>query len=111
MEAVDLSIKIQSFSWKIKFLVLDHCPVPCILGDNFLTAAKMQLDFADHRYSFLFQPEKKFQFWSLGITKRSLQEFPCSQDVFSHLICGSVKHVADDSARLNDLIRDFPALF
>jgi hypothetical protein len=51
-EAVTLSIKIQLFSWKIRFLVLDSCPVPCILGADFLTATKMRLDFATRRYSF-----------------------------------------------------------
>jgi hypothetical protein len=106
-EAFTLSIKIQSFSWKISLLVLDYCPVPCILGADFLTVAKMRLDFATCRYSFLFKPEQEFEFASLDVTKRLWQEFPCPRDAFSPLMCGSVKNVVDDSSSLKELMQYF----
>jgi hypothetical protein len=110
-EAVTLPMKIQSFSWKIRLLVLDYCPVPCILGADVLTVAKMRLDFVTRRYSFLFKPEQEFEFTSLDVTQHLSQEFPCHQEAFSSLMCGSLKNVVDDSFSLEDLMHDFPALF
>jgi hypothetical protein len=110
-EAVILSIKIQIFSWKVRFLVLEDCPVPCILGADFLMTAKMRLDFATRRYSFGFKPETEFEFAWLDVTKRAPQEFPCPREESSHLMCESVKEVAEDSGTLNNLMQDFPALF
>jgi hypothetical protein len=103
-EAVTLFIKIQLFSWKIRFLVLDHCPVPCILGADFLTTAKMRLDFATRRYSFGFKPEQEFEFACLDVTKQASQEFPCPREEFGPLMCGSVNDVAEDSFLLNILV-------
>jgi hypothetical protein len=40
-QAVVLTVKIHSFSWKVRFLVIEHCPVPSILGVDFLTLAKV----------------------------------------------------------------------
>jgi hypothetical protein len=56
-EAVILGIKVNSFLWKYRFLVLDYCLIPCILGVDFLAFAKVRIDFAACRYTFLFQPE------------------------------------------------------
>jgi hypothetical protein len=56
MLAVVLSIKVDLFSWKVRFPVFDHCPVPCILGVDFLTSTQIQIDFTPCWYSFHFQP-------------------------------------------------------
>jgi hypothetical protein len=55
-EAGICNIKIQSFSWKLKFLVFDHCPVPCLLGTDFMSLANMKLNFGNSCYSFGFEP-------------------------------------------------------
>jgi hypothetical protein len=47
-------------SWKIRFFMSEHCPVPCILGVDFFTLAKVRMDFATRRYSFAFQLETAF---------------------------------------------------
>jgi hypothetical protein len=36
IQAVTMSVKLQEFSWKVRFLVFEHCPVPCVLGVDFL---------------------------------------------------------------------------
>jgi hypothetical protein len=45
-KAVSIQIKLHSFSWRYIVLVLDNSPVPSILGADFLSFVKMQLDFA-----------------------------------------------------------------
>jgi hypothetical protein len=57
-EAVICIIKIQSFSWKLKFLVFDQCPVPCLLGTDFMSLANMKLNFSNSCYSFGFEPSR-----------------------------------------------------
>ena len=101
----------HSFSWKVRFLVFEYCPVPCILGVDFLTFAKVRIDFSTCRYSFAFQPETEFEFQSLDFCRHSSQTFPCSEDAFSCLICSCLPGVPDDRAKLDELIRGFPALF
>jgi hypothetical protein len=44
-EVVVLGIKVHSISWKFKFLVLGDCPIPCILGVDLFTFAKVRIDF------------------------------------------------------------------
>lgn len=50
-DAIFCSFKIQSFSWKFKLLVFDQCPVPCILGTDLMSFAKVRLLFTSHCYS------------------------------------------------------------
>jgi hypothetical protein len=56
-EVVVLGIKMP-FSWKFMFSVLGDCPIPCILGVDFFTFAKVRIDFVARRYNFLFHPER-----------------------------------------------------
>jgi hypothetical protein len=44
-EVIVLVIKIHSFAWKFNFLVLDKCPITCILGVDFMTFATVRKDF------------------------------------------------------------------
>lgn len=44
-EVAVLEVRIQSSSWKFQFFILDNCPIPCILGVNFLRMAKVRIDF------------------------------------------------------------------
>jgi hypothetical protein len=48
MHASIFTVKIQSLSCKVKFFIFEHCPIPCILGVDFLAFAKVRLDFATH---------------------------------------------------------------
>jgi predicted aspartyl protease len=110
-EVIVLEIKIHSFSWKFNFLVLDKCPIPCILGVDFMIFAKVRIDFSTRRYNFLFQPEMDFSFESFDIAKCNSQEFPCFNDVLRSLLCGSLPDDSLHSAEITAFIRSFPALF
>jgi hypothetical protein len=80
-----LSIKVDHFSCKVRFLLFDHCPVPCILGVEFLMSAQILIDFAALRYSFRFQSEKNFSFQCFDFCRGPSHRFPCSEDAFRHL--------------------------
>jgi hypothetical protein len=67
-EAVSLQIKLHSFSWKYDFLVFGDFPVPCILGADFLSFAKMQLDFATSSYTFAFEGSCRYNFEPLDFS-------------------------------------------
>jgi hypothetical protein len=45
-QAVILRVKVHSFSWKTRFLIFEHCSVPCDLGINFLARANVRMDLA-----------------------------------------------------------------
>jgi hypothetical protein len=110
-QAVILSIKLELFSWKVRFLGFDQCPVPSILGVDFLSSAQVQLDFAARRYSFSFHPEKNFQFQEFDFGRDSSRKFPCPEDVFRSLASPCLPIVSDRSAELDSLLRSFPSLF
>jgi hypothetical protein len=78
-EIAGLSIKIHSFSWKVRFLVLRDCPLPCILGVDFLTKAKVHIDFAAQKYCFLFRPEREFTWEQFKQARILSREFPSPQ--------------------------------
>jgi hypothetical protein len=110
-QAVVLPIKLHGVSWKVRFLVLDHCPIPSILGVDFLTSAQVRIDFAVRRFSFVFQSDEEFEFWCPELSKLPSLQFPCSEDAFSHLTCPCLPAVPDHSTELDELIWSFPALF
>jgi hypothetical protein len=110
-EVAVLQIKLQTFSWKFRFLVLKECPIPCILGVNFLAMAKLRVDFVARRYSFQFHPEQEFEFESLDLAVAASQHFPSPIERVASLLCGSVSAESSGSAELRELIRSFPALF
>jgi hypothetical protein len=74
-------------------------------------SARVRLDVAVSRYSFGFQPDKQFDFWCLDFCKHPFQLFPCSEEAFIRLTSHCFPAVQDVSARLDQLIRRFPALF
>jgi hypothetical protein len=76
-EVIVLGIKIHSFAWEFNFPVLDKCPITCILGVDFMTFAKVRLEFSTPRYNFPFEPEMDSPFGSFDIAKRNSQEFRC----------------------------------
>ena len=61
-ETAVLGIKIGIFSWKWRFSILRDSPIPCILGVDFMSHTKVQLDFVARKYSFRFCPEQDFDF-------------------------------------------------
>jgi hypothetical protein len=71
-----LSIKIGSFSWKWRFSILRNSPIPGILGVDFMSHAKLQLAFAARKYSFLFCPERSFDFESFELRQGMSLKFP-----------------------------------
>lgn len=89
-EIAVLGIKICSFSWKCRFLVLVDSPIPCILGVDFMARAKVRLDFIACQYSFLFHPEQEFDFEAFDLGKCVSQKFPCAEEVLAGLGCGSL---------------------
>jgi hypothetical protein len=69
------------------------------------------MDFSTRRYIFTFHPEKEFEFHSLDFCKDPSRAFPCSEETFRRLICPCFPDVHDNSAKLSELIRSFPAIF
>jgi hypothetical protein len=110
-QAVGLPIKLHGPSWKVRFLVLDHCPVPCILGVDFLTSARVRIDFTVRRFGFVFQPDEEFEFWCPDLSKLPSLRFPCPEDAFSYLTCPCLPAMPDHSAEPEEFIRSFPVLF
>lgn len=51
-DAVELHVKLISFSWDHKFKVLKGGPFPAILGLDFLDRNKMVVDVALRKFSF-----------------------------------------------------------
>jgi hypothetical protein len=110
-EVVELNIKIQGFSWKRPFQILTDCPVPCILGIDFLTAAKLNIDFFARRYSFRFCSEKEFEFESFDLAEISSLTFPVLTRQVSSPVCGSLIAISSESVELEKLMSNFPGLF
>ena len=110
-EIAKLGIKIRSFSWKCRFLVLADSPIPCILGVDFMARAKVRLDFGARRYSFLFRPEQEFDFEQFDLAKCMSRNFPCAEKIVAGLGCGSLSAGPEESRDVADLLRSFPALF
>jgi hypothetical protein len=83
-QVISLQIKLHSFSWKYTFFTLDDSPVPCILGADFLSFAKMQLDFASSSYFFAFPRSCRYDVESLDLSKQH-SVFPCSEKALKQL--------------------------
>jgi hypothetical protein len=102
-EAITLQIKIRMFSWKFQFFILNSCPIPCILGVNFLAHAKVCLNLADRRYKFLFHPEAEFDCESFDFQKGMSQKYPYSEEGYTSLLCGSLQTRVGRSGRSRDV--------
>jgi transposase InsO family protein len=81
------------------------------LGVNFLTFAKVQLNFAECRYKFLFDPEMEFDFESFDIQRGVSEKFPCLEEVSQRLLCGSLTTESESPGEISTWMRRFPALF
>jgi hypothetical protein len=110
-ELVSLQVKIHSFSWKYTFMVLDHSPVPCILGADFLSFAKMQLDFATSSYSFAFQKGRQYDFESLDSSVLSSCPFPSEEGALIGRAMNISSLGTTEAGKLDQLVRSFPSLF
>jgi hypothetical protein len=111
VQAVTVSVKLQRFSWKVKFLVFERCPVPCVLGMDFLGLTRLRLDFGTQRYSFAFRPESEFQLQGLDSCRKSCLAFPCTDEEFGRLVCPCLPEITDNPSKLDSLVKTFPALF
>jgi hypothetical protein len=110
-EAVSLQIKLHSFFWKYTFLVMDDSPVPSILGADFLSFAKMQLDFANSCYTFAFQKSCRYDFESLDFSAHHFHGFPCPEEALKELIAYTSSLHVSNSHKLDQLVLGFPKLF
>jgi hypothetical protein len=110
-EAVSLQIKLHSFSWKYTFLVIDDSPVPSILGADFLSFAKMQLDLANSCYTFAFQKSCWYDFESLDVSMQHFHVFPCPEEALNELIAYTSSLSVSDSRKLDQLVLGLPKLF
>jgi hypothetical protein len=110
-DVVELGVKIQDFSWKFRFRMLSDCPIQCILGIDFLAKARVWIDFAARRYAFCFHPTREFDFERLDLPNGTSQQFSCSNDGMTSLVCGSVSLGSEQPAEVANLIHKFPALF
>jgi hypothetical protein len=105
-DVVELGVKIQDF-WIFRFRMLGDCPISCILGIDFLTKARVRINFAARRYAFVFI----LRGISISKANDTLQQLPCSIDGMTSLVCGSVSHGSEPMADVTYLIRKFPAQF
>jgi transposase InsO family protein len=110
-EKVVLSIKIGPFSWKWLFSVLNDSPIPCILGVDFMSHAKVQLNFATQKYSFLFSPERDFDFEPQELGEGTSLKFPLPIEQGAGLMCGPSAASSENDPEIDRLLRAFPALF
>jgi hypothetical protein len=110
-EVALFEVKLQSSSWKFQFFILDDCPIPCILGVNFLTMAKVRIDFVARRYSFLGCSELEFEFDPFDFAICASQKFPSPTEVVASLLPESALEQSRVSAEIATLMRGFPSLF
>jgi hypothetical protein len=85
-EAVSLQIKLHLFSWRYSFLVLEESPIPSILGVDFLSSVKMQIDFANSCYTFAFQKSCRYDFEAFDPYVLQSCRFPCSEEALVEMI-------------------------
>jgi hypothetical protein len=110
-QAVSLQIKLHSFSWKYRFLILEDSPVPCILGADFLAFAKMRLDFATLSYSFAFRQACRYDFEPGCFSYEQYHIFPCLEKDLKDLVAHVSPLSVSGSRQLDQLVLSFSDLF
>ncbi|PNF31069.1 hypothetical protein B7P43_G17391, partial [Cryptotermes secundus] len=110
-EKAVLGIKIGTFSWKWRFSILRDSPIPCILGVDFMSHAKVQLDFVARKYSFRFCPEKDFDFEPFELRLGMSLKFPSSVKPVAALLCGPSVAGSEEPVDIVELLQEFPGLF
>jgi hypothetical protein len=78
---------------------------------DFLTKAKVRIDFAVCRYGFVFHPSQEFDFERFDLANGTSQQFPCPNDGTAGLGCGMLSQGSGQMSDVANLIRKFPALF
>jgi hypothetical protein len=92
-------------------MVLDHSPLPCILGADFLGFAKVHLDFSRSTYTFAFQG-RLYGFEPVDSSTLHPYSFPVEKrDFVSHAMVVSSPRSQTVTNEIDRLIRSFPALF
>jgi hypothetical protein len=110
-QAVWLTIKLHSFSWKTRFLIFEHCPLPCVLGVDFLEHVQVRTDFATGSYSFAFHPDRDFEFHPLDLCKSLSHAFQCHEETFHSSVCPCLLEGSGLPVEIKKLMQRFPALF
>jgi hypothetical protein len=110
-DLVSLQIKIRSFSWKYTFFVLDHSPVPCILGADFLAFAKIRIDFATSSYSFAFDKAHQYDFEPMDSSLLRSGSFPFEEEVSAGQRLDTSSLCTTEGRELDKLVSSFSTLF
>jgi hypothetical protein len=87
--------------------VLDDSPVPSILGADFLSFVKMQLDFENSCYTFAFQKCCRYDFEALDFSMLQSHVFPCSEEALIKLVGYTPSLNVSDSRKLDQLVLSF----
>jgi hypothetical protein len=88
-------------------LVFGDFPVPCILGADFLSFAKMQLDFATSSYTFASEKSCQYDFEPLDFSSLHSHYFPCPEEVLKQLAGYTLSMGLSDSSKLDQLVLSF----
>jgi hypothetical protein len=74
-EAVQVRLKLLSFSWRHSFKILEEGPFPAILGLDFLQHSQMNIDIVSRTYHFGFAPDISGSFVAREIDSDGVREF------------------------------------
>jgi hypothetical protein len=110
-QAIWLTISLHSFSWKIRFLIFEHCPVPCVLGVDFLERIRLRIDVTTGSYSFAFHPDRDFEFHPLDLCKSPSHAFQCCEETLHSSVCPCLSEGLGLPVEVSKLIQRFSALF
>lgn len=84
---VFLSVKIQRFSWKVPFLVVDGLVTKVILGVDFFSHSQLQLNIGSRTISFNFAPD--------FVISLKPEDAPVSDEPSSHMVLNNVPLLPD----------------
>jgi hypothetical protein len=82
-----------------------------MLGLDFLSFAKIQLDFATFSFSFAFDKSRRYDFVPVDVSSMHSQCFPSTEEAWKEVVAGTWSLCVSESRKLDQLGRDFPKLF
>jgi hypothetical protein len=108
-DAVQLHVKLLSFSWDHEFKVLREGPFPAILGMDFLTRTGMVVDAASRTFSFGFAPESRGSLSVRDGTRENEQWLQTLCDEASNMTAVPEAWPCDINS--DSVVAEFPTLF
>ena len=107
---VKCHIKIMGFSWDYSFRVVPRLIIPCLLGNDFIKHARVELCPWKGTFRFGFKAGQEFPFMSVAEAhRRDVSYFQGEIDERNH-ICGEVAQPGD-LGTFAHLVDEFPDLF